>query len=612
MQEQIVSLPESAFHQVSRPARYTGGEWNSVVRGWDSASLRIALCYPDTYELGMSNLALPVLYEILNRQPDVIAERVFAPWADMEELLRSSRQRLFSLETRHPLDEFDIVAFSLGYELTYTNVLTVLDLGGIPVLREQRDRRYPVVIAGGSCAVNPEPMSDFIDLFFIGEAEEGILELLDIFRAYGTERRHFLEAAARIPGVYVPALYTPRYNADGSFESLDPAAPEASPSIFRRIVPVLPPPPTRPVVPFLEAVHDYASVEIQRGCTRGCRFCQAGMIDRPVRIRDRAQIVDACEELAATCGYSELSLLSLSSSDYPEIEELVSDLQPLCRRQNISLSLPSLRLGPESVRLLESVPGRRSSSFTFAPEAGTERLRRAINKNVTEDDVFSTLDALLKGGWTKLKLYFMMGLPTETGEDIEGLTDLVRRIARAGSLFRLSVSVNLLVPKPHTPCQWAAQENEQQVFSKVELLKKGLRTDRVKLSWSDSHVSQVEAALSRGDRRVGKAILRAWQLGSRFDAWGECFSYDNWRLAFESCGLRLEDYANRERSLDEPLPWAHIDTGVSQAYLVREHRRMVSEELTPDCRTESCNACGLQQREEGCASRHSTGTITAP
>ncbi len=607
-----MSFPESAFHQVSRPARYTGGEWNSVARGWDSASLRIALCYPDTYELGMSNLALPVLYEILNRQPDVIAERVFTPWADMEELLRSSRQRLFSLETRHSLDEFDIVAFSLGYELTYTNVLTVLDLGGIPVLREQRDGRHPVIIAGGSCSVNPEPMSDFIDLFFIGEAEEGLPELLDSFRAYGTERQHFLRAAARIPGVYVPALYTARYNADGLFESLEPAAAEAAPSITRRIVPVLPPPPTRPVVPFLEAVHDYASVEIQRGCTRGCRFCQAGMIDRPSRIRDRAQIVDACEELAANCGYSELSLLSLSSSDYPEIEELVADLQPLCRRQNISLSLPSLRLGPESVRLLESVPGRRSSSFTFAPEAGTERLRRAINKNVTEDDVFSTLEALLKGGWTKLKLYFMMGLPTETGEDIEGITDLVRRIARAGSLSRLSVSVNLLVPKPHTPCQWAAQEDERQVFSKVDLLKKGLRTDRVKLSWSDSHVSQVEAALSRGDRRVGKAILRAWQLGSRFDAWGESFSYDNWLLAFESCGLRLEDYANRERSLDEPLPWAHIDTGVSQAYLVREHRRMVSEEPTPDCRTESCNACGLQQWEEGCASRLGPGTTTAP
>jgi radical SAM family uncharacterized protein len=611
MQEQVVSFPESALHQVSRPARYTGGEWNSVAKSWDSASLHIALCYPDTYELGMSNLALPVLYEILNRQPDVIAERVFAPWADMEDLLRSSRQRLFSLETRHPLDEFDIVAFSLGYELTYTNVLTVLDLGGIPLLREQRDERHPVVIAGGSCAVNPEPMSDFIDLFFVGEAEEGLPELLDALRARGGGRQSFLRAAARISGVYVPALYTPRYNADGSFESLEPTVSEASASISRRIVPVLPPPPTRPVVPFLEAVHDYASVEIQRGCTRGCRFCQAGMIDRPSRIRDRAQIVHACEELAANCGYSELSLLSLSSSDYPEIEELVSDLQPLCRQQNISLSLPSLRIGPESVRLLERLSGRRSSSFTFAPEAGTERLRRAINKNVTEDDVFSTVEALLEGGWTKLKLYFMVGLPTETEEDVQGITDLVRRISRAGSLFRLNVSVNLLVPKPHTPCQWAAQDDQQHVLSKVAVLKKGLRTDHVKLSWPDPHVSQLEAALSRGDRRVGKAILRAWQLGSRFDAWGECFSYDNWQLAFESCGRRIEDYANRERSLDETLPWAHIDTGVTHAYLVTEYERIVSGHPTPDCRTESCNACGLQQREEGCASRLGQGTTTA-
>ena len=559
----------------------------------------------------MSNLAVPILYDILNRQPDVIAERVFTPWTDMEELLRSNSQSLFSLETRHPLSMFDIIGFSLGSELTYTNVLSVLDLGGVPLLREERDARHPLVIAGGSCAVNPEPMSDFIDLFFIGEAEEGILELLDVCRAHAGEREQLLRAASTIRGSYVPSLYAAHYRADGTFQAIEPLVPEAPPIVSRRIVSVLPPPPTHPVVPFLEATHDYASVEIQRGCTRGCRFCQAGMIDRPSRTRSRAQLVEACEQLADNCGYSELSLLSLSSSDYPEIEELVSDLQPLCHQRNISLALPSLRLGPQSVGLLETLPGKRSSSFTFAPEAGTERLRRAINKNVTEEDIFNTLQALLQGGWTKLKLYFMMGFPTETEEDIEGITDLVRRILRAGPRLSVSVSVNLLIPKPHTPLQWAPQDEEELVHAKVEILKRGLRRGSVKLSWPDSHSSQVEAALSRGDRRVGKVILKAWQLGSKFDAWGESFSYENWRIAFESCGYRIEDFANREREMDETLPWAHIDAGVSQSFLKKEYGRMLSGTPTSDCRTEQCNACGLQSREDGCAERLKAAKSTA-
>ena len=607
-----MSFPDSAFQNVSRPGRYTGGEWNSVKKDWDTSPIRIALCYPDVYELGMSNLALPLLYDILNRQPDVIAERVFTPWADMEKLLRENSQRLFSLETRHPLSDFDIVGFSLGSELTYTNVLTVLDLGGIPLLREERDARHPLIIAGGGCAVNPEPMSNFIDLFFIGEAEEGILELLDVFRSNSVGREQLLRSLARILGVYIPSLYVAHYDDDGTFQSIVPVASEASPVVSRRIVPVLPPPPTHPVVPFLEATHDYASVEIQRGCTRGCRFCQAGMIDRPSRTRSRKELVQACEQLADNCGYSELSLLSLSSSDYPEIEELISDLQPLCHRRNMSISLPSLRLGPQSVQLLEALPGKRGNSFTFAPEAGTERLRRAINKNVTEEDIFSTLQALLEGGWTKLKLYFMMGFPTETTEDIEGIVDLVRRISRSGSRLSVTVSVNLLIPKPHTPLQWAPQDGEEQVRLKVNLLKRGLPRGSVKLTWPDSHVSQVEAALSRGDRRVGKAILRAWQLGSRFDAWGESFSYNNWLLAFESCGCRIEDFANRARALDEALPWAHIDAGVSQSFLKKEYGKMLSGDITEDCRLEDCNACGLHLREDGCAPRLRDGKATAP
>ena len=596
-----MSIPDSIFHRVSRPARYTGNEWNSIVKPWDSSSLRFALCYPDVYEVGMSNLALPILYEALNAMPGVLAERVFTPWSDMEQALRADRRRLFSLESKHDLSEFDVIGFSLGYELTYTNVLTVLDSGGIPVLRTQRTAKHPVVVAGGSCTVNPEPMSDFIDIFFVGEAEGGLQELVDVLRAHKSDRPSLLRAAAGVPGAYVPSLYEPRYSDDGAFISLEPLSGDAPPVVSRRIVSILPAPPVRPVVPFLDAVHDYGTIEIQRGCTRGCRFCQAGMIYRPIRTRERAQIVDACEQLARNCGYSELSLLSLSSSDYPHIEELVADLVPLCRRENISLSLPSLRLGPESVRLLEALPGRRGGSFTFAPEAGTERLRRAINKNVTEEDIFSTVEALLAGGWTKLKFYFMMGLPTETEEDVAGIASLVHRVVAMGPGLRLNVGVSLLVPKPHTPCQLDGQDDSHLVDTKIGILKRGMRSERAKLSWPDVGTSQLEAALSRGDRRLGQVILRAWELGSRFDAWGECFTFANWQRAFELCNLRIEYFANRVRDADEPLPWAHIDTGVSQQYLGAERDRMMEGQPTADCRTDDCNACGLHARTEGCA-----------
>lgn len=596
----VLSISESVFHKVSRPARYTGSEWNSVVKSWDSTAIRFALCYPDTYEVGMSNLALHVLYEKLNSLPDVLAERVFAPWTDMEQELRERGQCLFSLETRHPLWQFDIIAFSLGYELTYTNVLTVLDLGGVPVLGRDRTERHPLVIAGGSCAANPEPMADFVDLFFIGEAEEGLEELVDAIREHKGERSRLLKVAAQVPGVYVPSLYAPVYDRDGAYVSLEPLDGDIPRVVSRRTLQALPPPPTRPVVSLLEIVHDYGSIEIQRGCTRGCRFCQAGMLYRPVRSRSREQIVQACEQMADNCGYSEMSLLSLSSSDYPHMETLIEDLGPLCQRRNISLSLPSLRLGPESVRMLEALPGRRGSSFTFAPEAGTERLRRAINKNVSEDDIFTTLEALREGGWTKLKLYFMIGLPTETEEDVVGIASLVRRIAAFDSRLRLNVSVSLLVPKPHTPCQWHAQDSPEQVDSKVAILKRGMRTDRVRLSWPDVRISQIEAALSRGDRRAGQAILRAWQMGSRFDAWGERFLYKNWLAAFESCGLSLASYLNRASGNDTVLPWSHISTGVSDDYLAAEQHRMHTGDVTTDCREANCNACGLQDHEGGC------------
>jgi len=600
MHEQRVNLPESVFNKVSRPARYTGNEWNSVTKPWERVALRVVLCYPDVYEVGMSNLALPVLYEMLNARPDVLAERVFPPWPDMEAVIRSNQVPLRSLESGRPLDQFDVVAFSLGYELTYTNVLTVLDLGRLPLLRKERTGKHPLVIAGGSCSVNPEPMADFVDLFFIGEAEDGLAALIDCMLARWGDRAAVLRGAGDIDSVYVPSLYTPIYTQDSGFNRLEPVSGDVPRTVQRAIVPVLPPPPTRPIVPFMEAVHDYGSIEIQRGCTRGCRFCQAGMIYRPSRVRDRAQVAAACEQLVRNCGYSDLSLLSLSTSDYPEIDQLALDLEPLCRRDNVTLSLSSLRLGPESVQLLNVLPGKRGSSFTFAPEAGTERLRKAINKNVSEEDVFATLHALLEGGWTKLKFYFMIGLPTETEEDVEGIASLVRRVIAVDRSLRLNVSVSLLVPKPHTPFQWDAQTPRADVEAKVDILRRGLRTDRVKLSWPDAHTSQVEAALARGDRRVGAAILRAWQSGSRFDAWGECFDYERWNQAFLSCGLRIEDYANRARELDEVLPWGHIETGVSVDYLWAERRRTSAAEPTSDCRMGGCNSCGLQMRTTGC------------
>ncbi|MFC2008560.1 TIGR03960 family B12-binding radical SAM protein [Chloroflexota bacterium] len=594
-----MSIPNAIFHRVSRPARYTGNEWNSVVKDWDSASLRVALCYPDVYEVGMSNLALPVLYEILNALPGVVAERVFPPWPDMEAVLRENSLKLYSLESRHPLCEFDVVAFSFGYELTYTNALTVLDLGGVPLLREERTSKNPLVIAGGSAVANPEPMSDFIDAFFIGEAEASLPDMMEVIRAKRVDRTRLASSLAAMQGVYVPALYEVSPSDSGRLRPLA----EAPASVLRRLIDELPPPPTRPIVPFLESVHDYASIEIQRGCTRGCRFCQAGMVYRPVRTRSREQIVAAAEEMVRNCGYSELSLLSLSSSDYPDMEQLVADLIPLCSKHNVSLSVPSLRLGPESVKLLEMLPGRRSSSFTFAPEAGSERLRRVVNKNVTEEDMFATLEALLVGGWTKLKLYFMIGLPTETVEDVAGIADLVRRVAGASKSLKVNVSVNLLVPKAHTPSQWSAQDTAQTATEKMNVLKRGLRVDRVKLSWSDPLTSQLEAALSRGDRRVGKAVLRAWQEGARYDAWGEHFSYETWHAAFESCGLAIADYANRERSEDEHLPWNHIDMGVSTQFLHRERVKMSEGENTCDCLVEECNGCGLQDRYAICPTR---------
>jgi len=602
---QNMSGLEDILYNVSRPARYSGGEWNSRVKDWQSTRLRIALAFPDVYEIGMSNMAVPILYKIINDQPDVLAERVYAPWVDMEEQLRRNKVSLFSLETRHSLKDFDVIGFSLGYELTYTNVLNMLDLAGIPVFRDRRDDSSPIIIAGGSSALNPEPMSDFMDLFVMGEAEDVILKLLDVFRSFKGDKKKLLEAATKLDGVYVPGFYEVAYKEDGIVDRVTPSNPAARLPVERQILASLPQPVTDPVVPHIRVVHDRGAVEIQRGCSRGCRFCQAGMIYRPVRELPQKRVMDAVDGLISNCGFNEISLVSLSTGDYDDISGLIGQISRKYNRDNLILSLPSLRLDSSSIELIESLPHRRKTTLTFAPEAGTERLRQAINKKISEEDMFAAFTSAFEKGWFNLKLYFMVGLPTETMEDITGIVDFVSRTSKLGRKLRnrspgLRVSVATFVPKPHTPCQWAAQNTEDELIPKHEALKQGLRRLGVHLSWQDTKTSQLEAALSRGDRRLGKVIHRAWEMGSRFDAWQECFNYDNWLKAFQENGLDPAFYANRQRPLDETLPWQHIDVGVAQSFLRKEYEAMYAGGGTDDCRHGQCYGCGLQRRHSDC------------
>jgi len=601
-----LSYPDKILHQVTRPGRYTGGEWNCVIKDWERTNLKFALGYPDLYEIGMSNMALPILYDILNSQPDVLAERFFAPWVDMEAALRAAGIPLLTLESKHPLKDFDVIGFSMDYELAYTNVLNILDLAQVPVLASERDDSHPVVIAGGSCCINPEPMTDFIDFFVIGEGEEVLPELVDCLRQWkktGAGKKELLHRVAAIPGVYVPGFYKVEYQLDGLVKSITPTAAEAKAVIERRIVSKLPPPVTRPVVPYIEVVHDRGAVEIQRGCTRGCRFCQAGVIYRPLRQRPQPEVIQAVGELINNCGYNEVSLVSLSSSDYPKIEELVAGLAK--NYKNLALSLPSLRIDSFSLKLMESLPSRRKTGLTFAPEAGSERLRRIINKDITEEQILETAAAAFARGWRSLKLYFMLGLPTETTEDIEAIIELVAKIRATGKGTKggppqVRISLSTFIPKPHTPLQWVAQESAEQLNAKHELLKTGLRRKGSHLSWADPRISLLEAALSRGDRRIGRVIYQAWKSGSAFDAWDERFNYQNWLDAFAKSGLEPGFYAHRERSLDEFLPWSHIDVGVTPAFLKREYQRSIKGEETPDCRLKSCNACGLERWQKDC------------
>ena len=596
--------------KVQKPARYTGGEWNSIVKDWEATDIKIALAYPDTYEIGMSNLGLSILYHLINKEPYALAERVYAPWIDMQEAMRKASIPLFSLESKRPLKDFDIIGFSLGYELTYTNVLSMLDLAGIPVRSAERSDSDPLIIGGGSCALNPEPMSDFMDLFVIGEGEEVLLELLNAFRVFKKEARssraELLRHLAKIPGVYVPAFYDVSYNGDNTVSSRTPKFAGMPATVVRRMIDELTPVVTSPVIPYIATVHDRAMIETQRGCTRGCRFCNAGIVYRPVRERTCDEILQATAELLKNTGYNELSLLSLSTSDYSDIEKLIKAINVKFRDDNLKISLPSLRLDSFSVALMDAITAGKKTGLTFAPEAGSERLRRVINKSLSDDVIIKTLATACEHGWNNVKLYFMLGLPTETEEDVECIVRLMRQAKayiskECGRGLNIKISASAFVPKPHTPFQWVGQISQEEMNARVDILRRGLKKSGMRLTWQDPRVSHLEAVLARGDRRLSQAIYRAWKLGAGFDAWSELFKYDIWMQAIEDCSIDPSFYANRQRQLDEVLPWDHLDTGVSAGYLKQEYINSTKETATEDCRFGRCNSCGLERLHPKCS-----------
>ncbi len=585
---------------VQKPGRYTGGELNQVIKDWDKVGTRVALAFPDIYDLGMSNLGLAVLYDILNQRDDVLAERVYSPWTDMETAMRAANLPLYSLESKHALMDFDLVGISLPYESLFTNALNLLDLGHIPILRAERTSEHPLIIAGGHATYNPEPMHAFIDAFVIGEGEEVILEIVDclqISKHNNLSRQALLQELSQIWGVYVPSLYIAHYNDDGTFASIQTLIDDAPLPVQKRIVPKLPPPLTNFIVPYIDTVHNRAPIEIMRGCTRGCRFCHAGMVNRPVRERPVEEILQAIEYTIQNTGYEEVGLLSLSSSDYTHAVELVKQVHERFSDKNLSVSLPSLRIESVSVDLMEALKNNRRGGFTLAPEAASERMRKIINKPVSTDQLLMTAREIYSRGWTTIKLYFMIGHPSETLEDVQAIVDLCKAVLKVGrdtigKRAKVNAGVSTFIPKPHTPFQWVPCDSTEQIIAKQTLLIKELRGRGLKLNWNNPQETQFESWLSRGDRLMAEVVYQAWQHGAKFDAWSEHFNFDAWMAAFKNAGLDPDFYTHRQRPIDEIFPWEHISTTVTKKFLTQDYLWSLEGRTRIDCRNQ-CFACGI-------------------
>ena len=613
-----LALRDEILLQIDKAARYIGGEVNAVMKNKDDVDIRFAMAFPDVYEIGMSNLGMMILYDMFNKRDDVWCERLFSPWTDLDKIMRKEHIPLFTLESQDPVKDFDFLGITLGYEMCYTNVLQLLDLSGIALLSADREENDPIVIGGGACAYNPEPLAEFFDLFYIGEGETVYDALFDVYKANkkaGGSRSDFLLKAAQIPGIYVPSLYEVTYKEDGTIESFHPTCEGVPEKVEKQLIIDMDKDYNNleaPVVPHIKATQDRVTLEIQRGCIRGCRFCQAGMIYRPTRERDVEKLKKAARTMLQKTGHEEISLSSLSSSDYSHLKEIVNFLIDEFRDEAVNISLPSLRIDAFALDVMSKVQDVKKSSLTFAPEAGSQRLRNVINKGLTEEDILHGAGEAFKGGWNQVKLYFMLGLPTETEDDMKGIAHLAQKIAetyyetvpkeqRKGKV-QINVSTSFFVPKPFTPFQWAPMFREEDFIEKAKIVKNEIRSQlnqrSIRYNWHEPDVTVLEGFLARGDRRCSKVILKAYEKGALYDAWSESFHYDIWKEAFKETGIDIEFYTLRERSTDEILPWDFIDAGVTKKFLIREWEQAKAETVTPNCR-QKCSGCGVLKYKGG-------------